>query len=164
MGKVKMTWLGRLCVSVILCFPLAACSDGAIAGAIKMEKAKVWLEKVRFKISKAVNGNAPVSVHLIIIYEEGVLGEVSKMTADQYFAAEPQLRKDHAIDIDIITWEFVPGEEVEPEVIRPTRAYGLGAFIFAHYSTPEAHREGIADEQEITLHLDEKDFYLTKDK
>ena len=141
---------------------LEGCSDGALAGAIKMDKAKVWLEKVHFKVNKNVNGNAPVAVHLLIIYDDSVLGEVSKMTADQYFAAEPQLRKDHSNDIDFFTWEVVPGQEMDDEPINMTQAYGKGGFVFARYSTPDAHREAIADEQEITLHLDEKDFYLTK--
>ncbi|MCE3231682.1 MAG: hypothetical protein K0R76_51 [Alphaproteobacteria bacterium] len=156
-----LTWM---CFAAGLCFSLGGCNDGALEGAIKMEKAKVWLEKVNFKVSKKVNSNAPVAVHLIIIYDDGVLGQVSAMTAEQYFAAEAQLRKDHANDIDIIEWEIVPGQEMDSETIMPTKAYGKGAFVFARYSTPDAHREGIADEQEITLHLDEKDFFITKDR
>ncbi|MBM3467932.1 MAG: hypothetical protein FJX71_00685 [Alphaproteobacteria bacterium] len=151
------------CFGLFLCTPLGGCADGALAGAMKMDKAKVWLEKVHFKVAKNVNQNAPVAVHLIIIYDNGVMGEVSKMTADQYFTAEPQLRKDHANDIDIVTWEVVPGQEMDPETISPTKAYGLGAFVFARYSTPDAHREAVADEHSITIHLDEKDFYITKD-
>lgn len=159
-----MTFLKRLCLSVSLCVPLQGCADGALAGAIKMDTAKVWLEKVNFKVSKKVNSNAPVDVHLIIIYDDGVMGQVSAMTAEQYFAAEDQLRKDHANDIDIVEWEIVPGQEMDTETIMMSKAYGKGAFIFGRYSTPDAHREGIADEKEITLHLDEKDFYLTKDR
>jgi type VI secretion system protein len=147
-----------------LCILLSGCSDGALAGAVSMDKAKVWLEQVNFKVSKKVNSNAPVSVHLIIIYDDGVLGQVAAMTADQYFTAEPQLRKDHANDIDITEWEIVPGQEVESEPITLRKAYGKGAFVFARYSTPDAHREAIADEQEITVHLDEKDFFITKNR
>lgn len=159
-----MAFLNRLIFGLSLCIPLNGCSDGALAGAIKMDQAKVWLEKVHFKVSKQVNGNAPVAVHLVIIYDDGVMGQVSQMTADQYFEAEPQLRKDHPNDIDFYTWEVVPGQEMDDEDIKMTKAYGKGGFVFARYSTPDAHRESIADEQEITIHLDEKNFYLTKDK
>jgi len=159
-----MKFLKGVCLAVGLGIFLGGCNDGALAGAMKMDKAKVWLETVNFKVSKKVNRNAPVSVHLIIIYDDGVLGQVAAMTADQYFVAEPQLRKDHADDIDITEWEIVPGQQVDSETIAPRKAYGKGAFIFARYSTPNAHREGIADEQEITVHLDEKDFYITKDR
>lgn len=147
-----------------LCSSLGGCADGALAGASKGDIAKVWLEKVNFKVSKKVNSNAPVDVHLIIIYDDGVMGQVGAMTAEQYFAAEAQLRKDHANDIDIVEWEVVPGQEMESETIMMSKAYGKGAFIFGRYTTPDAHREGIADEQEITLHLDEKDFFITKDR
>jgi len=159
-----MLFLKWLCFGVILCTPLASCGDGALQGAIKMDQAKVWLEKVRFKVSPKVNQDSPITVHLIIIYDDGVMGQVSGMTAEQYFEGESQLRKDHANDIDIVTWEIVPGQEVDDETIAMTKAYGKGAFVFARYSTPEAHREGITDEQEITIHLDEKDFYITKDR
>lgn len=152
------------CFVVGLCMPLGGCNDGALMGAMKMEQAKVWLEKVNFKVSKKVNDNSPVSVHLIIVYDDGVMGQVAAMTAEQYFTAELQLRKDHANDIDIYEWEIVPGQEMESEDISMTKAYGKGAFIFARYGTPDAHREGIADEQEITLHLDEKDFYITRNR
>lgn len=159
-----MNLLKGACFAAGLCISLSGCSDGAIEGAIKMDKAKIWLEKVNFKVSKKVNSNAPVEVHLIIIYDEGVKAVVAPLTADQYFAVEPQLRKDHANDIDITEWEIVPGQEVDSETITLTKAYGKGAFIFARYSTPDAHREGIADEQEITVHLDEKDFFITKNR
>jgi type VI secretion system protein len=159
-----MTLLSRLCFAICLCIPLQGCADGALAGAIKMDQAKVWIERVNFKVSKKVNSNAPVDVHLIIIYDDGVMGQVSSMTAEQYFAAEDQLRKDHANDIDIVEWEVVPGQEMESENITMSKAYGKGAFFFARYTTPDTHREGLANEKEVTLHLDQKDFFLTKDR
>ncbi|MBX9804742.1 MAG: hypothetical protein K2Y18_03185 [Alphaproteobacteria bacterium] len=157
-----MSFIKKLCLIAIIGGPLGGCADGAIAGAIKMDAAKVWIEKVNFKVSKKVNSNAPVDVHMIIIYDDGVMGQVAGMTAQQYFAAEDQLKKDHANDIDVIEWEAVPGQEMDPETITMSKAYGKGAFIFARYSTTETHREGLADEEEIIIHLDEKDFYITK--
>lgn len=157
-----MTFLSRVCFCICLCAPLQGCADGALAGAAKMETAKIWIEKVNFKVSKKVNSNAPVDVHLIIIYDDGVMGQVAAMTAAQFFEAEDQLRKDHANDIDIVEWEVVPGQEMEPETISMSKAYAKGAFIFGRYSTTDTHREGLADEEEIILHLDEKDFYVTK--
>lgn len=159
-----MTVLTRLCLSLCLGIFLQGCADGALAGAIKMDQAKIWLEKVNFKVSKKVNSNAPVDVHLILIYDDGVMGQVAAMTAEQYFAAVDQLRKDHAADIDVIEWEVVPGQEMDSETITMSKAYAKGAFIFGRYTTPDTHREGLADEEEITLHLDEKDFFVTRDR
>lgn len=159
-----MTRIKWIFFMVALCFPLGGCADGAIAGAIKMDQAKIWLEKVNFKIAKNVNGDSPVAVRLVIVYDDGLLGQVSGMTADQFFEAESQLRKDHANDMDVFPWEVVPGQEMDSESITMTKAYGKGGFVFARYSTPDAHRESLADEQEVTLHLDEKDFYLSKDR
>ena len=159
-----MMCLRRMFLSALLCISLGGCSDGAFQGAMKMEKAKIWLEKVNFKVAKNVNGNSPIAVRLVIAYDDGVMGEVSKMTADQFFEQESQLKKDHANDMDVISWEVVPGQEMDSESISPTKAYGKGGFVFARYSTPDAHREALADEQVITIHLDEKDFYISKDR
>ena len=159
-----MVFLRWMCLGIALCVSLGGCADGAIMGAAKMEKAKIWLEKVNFKVAKNVNGNSPIAVRLVIVYDDGVLGEVSKMTADQFFEQESQLKKDHANDMDVVSWEVVPGQEMDSETINPTKAYGKGGFVFARYSTPDAHRESLADEQVITIHLDEKDFYISKDR
>lgn len=159
-----MNTLRWMYLAVGLSLFLGGCNDGALEGAMKMDKAKIWLEKVNFKVAKKVNGNAPVAVRLVIIYDDGVLGEVSKMTADQFFEQETQLKKDHANDMDVVPWEVVPGQEMDSETINPTKAYGKGGFVFARYSTPDAHRESLADEHEITIHLDEKDFYLSRDR
>jgi hypothetical protein len=159
-----MTFLRWMFLGMSLCTSLQGCADGALPGAVKMEIAKIWIEKVNFKVSKKVNSNAPVDVHLIIAYDDGVMGQLAGMTAEQYFAGLDQLRKDHANDIDVVEWEIVPGQEQDPETITMTKAYGKGAFVFARYSTPDAHRVGLADEEEVTLHLDEKDFYMTKDR
>ena len=157
-----MNFFKRVFLGASLCVSLQGCADGALDGAIKMEKAKVWIEKVNFKVSRKVNSNAPVDVHLIIAYDDGVFGQVSAMTAAQYFVALAQLRKDHADDIDVFEWEIVPGQEVDPEEITMKKAYGKGAFVFARYTTPDAHREAIGDDEEIIIHLDQKDFYITK--
>lgn len=159
-----MMFLRWICLGILVCVSLGGCADGALQGAAKMEKAKIWLEKVNFKVAKNVNGNAPIAVRLVIVYDDGVMGEVSKMTADQFFEQESQLKKDHANDMDVVSWEVVPGQEMDSESINPTKAYGKGGFVFARYSTPDAHRESLADEQVITIHLDEKDFYISKDR
>jgi type VI secretion system protein len=159
-----MTFLSRSILCICLTLPLQGCADGALAGAVKMDQAKIWLEKVNFKVSKKVNSNAPVDLHLIIIYDDGVMGQVASMTAEQYFPTEDQLRKDHANDIDIIEWEVVPGQEMESETISMSKAYAKGAFFFGRYSTPDTHRAGLADEEEVTVTLDEKDFYITKNR
>ncbi len=159
-----MIVLRWVCFSIMVCLPLGGCADGALMGAAKMEKAKIWLEKVNFKVAKNVNGNSPIAVRLVIIYDDGVMGEVSKMTADQFFEQESQLKKDHANDMDVVSWEVVPGQEMDSEAINPTKAYGKGGFVFARYGTPDVHRESLADEHVITIHLDEKDFYISRDR
>ena len=141
---------------------LASCSDGALAGAAKIDKAKIWLEKVKFKVNKEVNNNAPVSVDLVVAYDAEPLGKLASLTADQYFDGKDQLKKDFADKVDFFEWEIVPGQQKEDESISLTKAYGLGGFVFGRYSTPDAHRQTLADQHVIMVHLDKKDFYISK--
>ena len=48
-----MTFLPLIYLMAILTIPLGGCSDGALEGAFKMDRAKIWLEKVNFKINKS---------------------------------------------------------------------------------------------------------------
>lgn len=165
MGCKKMICLRKFLFLLGVILPgglLTGCSDGALAGAAKMDKAKIWLEKVKFKVSKEVNNNAPVPVDLVVAYDAEPLGKLAGMTADQYFDGKDQLKKDFADKIDFFEWEIIPGQQKEDESISLTKAYGVGGFVFARYSTPDAHRQTLADQHVIMIHLDKKDFYISK--
>ena len=175
----KLIHLKKILLLVGCMIPLAgflvSCSDGALAGAAKMDKAKIWLEKVQFKVSKDANngnstGNPPILgsafyTDLVVAYDAEPLGKLAAMTADQYFAdgtGKDQLKKDYADKIDFFEWTIIPGEIKEDEKIDLTKAYGLGGFVFAQYTTPDKHRHAIADQEVIMIHLDKKDFYISK--
>lgn len=143
---------------------LISCSDvvPAAKSAMSLEAAKVWLEKVKFKVAKDVNNNSPIAVHLLIFYDQDVLGEVSKMTADQYFEKENTLRSDNPDKIQFITWEIVPGQAMEDQEITLDKVTGVGALVFARYSSPGDHRQALADDREILISLDKLDFDIKK--
>jgi hypothetical protein len=140
---------------------LYGCADGAFSGAAKMEKANVWVEKVRFKLSPVMNEDSPVTVALVVAYDPEVLTQLSKMTANQYFGQEgTQLKSDSGNKIQEFKWEIPIGQEKEDEEINLEKAYGQGAFVFAHYQTTDAHRQALSHEHVIMIHLDEKDFWV----
>jgi hypothetical protein len=158
-----MIYLKKILLLVVWMLPfeclLTSCSDGALAGAATMNKAKVWLEKIKFKVN---DDSRSFRVYLAVAYDAEPLGKLTSMTADQYIAGLDQLKKDYADKADFFQWEIVAGEKKEDEDIALTKAYGLGGFVFAQYDTPDAHRQAIADQHVIMIHLDKKDFYISK--
>lgn len=158
----KFTWMIGL--TTLLAFSLEGCSDGALSGAATGDKAKVWLETVRFKKGAHMNEDSPVHVAVAVAYDDTVLASLSKLTAAQYFGPEGrQLISDSADKVQEFDWEVPTDNDPGDQDIELNKAYGKGAFVFAQYSSTDAHRQAISDEQTIVIHLDQKDFYVTKD-
>ncbi len=141
---------------------LLSCGGGdlmtAFKSAIKMEPTKVWLQKVYFEVDEKLNNDAPVTVDLLIAYEESVLKELSKLTASQYFEKKEQVRRDAGEHIEIYTYEIVPGQTLGPQTIKLNHLTGQGVIVFARYATPGDHRQAVGPDREITLQMGAKDF------
>jgi type VI secretion system protein len=123
-----------------------------------MEPTKVWLQKVYFEVDEKLNNDAPVTVDLVIVYEEALLKELAKLTASQYFAKKEQIRRDAGETIDVYTYEIVPGQTLAPQPVKPNHVTGQGALVFARYATPGDHRQAIGPDREVTLQMGTKDF------
>lgn len=149
-----------------LALSLTSCDDikAAAKAAYAMETAKVWIEKVKFKVDQDVNGNSPLAVHLLIIYDKEVLEQISKLTAERYFETETQIRSDNPEKIQFITWEIVPGQSVDEQDIILKKAMGEGALIFARYHSIGDHRAALADDREIIINLHNVEFDVKKIK
>ena len=123
-------------------------------------KTSVWLEKIHFKVSKNINGNSPVLLHVVIIPDADTLEEFSKLSSQDYFLQVDQLKKDNK-KVMFIPFEIIPGQVKEPyEVDTPTK--GAGILIFARYRSAGEHRHALADEAEILVHLEKDDFSIEK--
>ena len=100
-------------------------SDSAVASAAKsaftLSSARVWLEKVKFKVSADVNNNAPVTVHLLIIYDQDAFSKFSTLPADLYFKDQKQYKKDFGTGkVDFFSWEVVPGQNLNDQPVAPS--------------------------------------------
>lgn len=142
---------------VVLCVFGVICSGCSTFG-----PANVWLKLVKFKVAEDVNSNAPVGIHLLVIYDKDVLDKLSKMPADRYFAQADQFKKDFDGKVDFYNWEVVPGQNLKDQDISPSKNGGLGVLVFARYSSPGDHRASIADDKESLISLERLDFKVTK--
>ncbi|WP_032112300.1 hypothetical protein [Candidatus Paracaedibacter symbiosus] len=144
---------------------LSGCAPDAIksgvASAAKMEQAKVWLEQVKFNPTPDVNGNAPITVDILVFYDAEAMGKVAALTADKYFQQKDQLKKDYSDQIDFFSFDVVPGQRMKDQDIELSKASGLAAVAFARYSTPGPHRVAIGPDRIIQLDLEKNDFKIT---
>jgi hypothetical protein len=131
-----------------------------VKSAMKLETGKVWIEKVRFKVSPNLNNNSPVSVHLIAVYRQDLMDELSKMTAFQYFNEIPKIKRSYSeSSLKIFSFDIVPGQRLEDQNVLPDRtSSALGAFIFVRYSNDGEHRVQLGEERFLLVELGKLDF------
>ena len=110
-------------------------------------------------VSSQVNHNTPVAVDIVLVPDKGLLGELMKMPASDWFAKREQIRRDHprGTGFDVRSWEWVPGQVVEP---IPLSIDGRvqGGVVFVNYFTPGAHRAVIPLCKDIVINLGVEDF------
>jgi len=131
-----------------------------VASTFKLEEAKVWLEGVKFNPSADVNGNAPVTIDILVFYNAESMDKVAKLTADKYFQQKDQLKKDYGDQIDFFSYEIVPGQRMADQTIELSKSSGLGVVAFGRYSTPGPHRVAIGPDRIIQLDLEKNDFKI----
>lgn len=164
---MKQSRLVLFCTCALTLLLNVSCSSSSALGeaaksAASFSIAKVWLEKIKFKVATDVNNNAPVAVHALVVYDQDVLNKLSQLPADKYFSQEQQFRKDFNEKVDFNVWEIVPGQNLDDQPFNPTKVSGLAVIIYARYSTPGDHRAIIGDDRETLIDLQKLDFTTTK--
>lgn len=143
---------------IILAFAFLGASFAGLSYAALT--AAVWLQEVQFTLEKNMNNNAPVKVHVLVVYDDGLLKQLKKMPAVDYFKQSEGIKKDYAGKLDVFVAEIVPGQKNDPLKIEPTNTNGLEALVFARYATPGAHRASVGTDRIVQVDLQEKDFKL----
>ena len=131
-----------------------------IKSALKLEPTKVWLETVYFEVDQKLNNDAPVTVDLVIIYDDKILDTLKGLTATQFFEQKEQIIRDNAKNIDIHTFDIIPGQTLPPQPIKPKKVTGKGILVFALYGTPGDHRQLVGADRAITIQMNAKDFKI----
>jgi type VI secretion system protein len=112
-------------------------------------------------LSESANQNHPVAVDLLVVHEPELLERLLGMSAREWFNQRDQLQRDFlpGEDLDVWSWEWVPGQRV-PEQEIPLSAGAAGGLVFADYRTPGAHRVRFDPFSDLTLRFQETGFEI----
>jgi type VI secretion system protein len=139
---------------------LLSCGIGIRAKAVFGDKLNV-----RVDISQNANTNSPIALDVVLVYDEILLEQLTKMPSREWFEKREQITRDHSKGnaLDYWSWEFVPGQNVETQVL-PLKPKAKGGIVFANYFTPGEHRFRIDPFKDFIIHLNEKVFTVESAK
>ena len=122
---------------------------------------EVRVQTVALNVAERANENSPVAVDMVFLSKRlPLLDEVQKMTAADWFAKRAQLVRDFRDDIEVVSWEIVPGQILPAESV-PTVRVRSAAFVFAGYRAPGAHRYRVGSERTLLLSLGANELTVT---
>lgn len=143
----------RVTVLALAAWMLAGCSFLSRPGALFGGRATV-----EARLATGLNGNQPLAVDLVVVYDAKLEKELLALTADQWFAQRSQyLAVSPDPSLEVHSWQWVPGQRVPARPID----YRLGAvttIIYAAYASEGPHRSQVSPERDLLLLFGAQDF------
>ncbi|CAO3403147.1 hypothetical protein [Azospirillum palustre] len=128
---------------------LGACAD----------KPAAWLNTVSFTVAPAANDSTPVAIDVVSIRDKALVDQLTTLTAADWFAKREQYRRDHPSTLDIASWELVPGQKLDAQLLSDREA-AWAILVYANYATPGPHRLRAPDTRTLSLSVGDKDVEL----
>lgn len=114
---------------------------------------------LQVRVLNTANQNSPIAVDVVAIRNKQLVPAIAQLTAAQWFQQKRQILRDHPDQLNIHSWEWVPGQDVQP-LKTPMPGGVKQVVVFANYSGPGAHRALLGDHRMIALTLQQSDFLL----
>lgn len=111
-------------------------------------------------VDPRLNGDSPVAVETLIVYDAKLVDQLTALTASEWFARRDQFLRDQKKGaLDHWLWEWVPGQRVLDQQLD-FKVGARAALVFAGYLSPGDHRQRVAPHGEYVLTLGATDFTL----
>ncbi|QGZ65722.1 hypothetical protein FAZ98_23830 [Paraburkholderia acidisoli] len=107
-------------------------------GMFSGEKAK-WSD-VTLRATDDANYNSPVAVDVVLVSDDAMLARLADMPASKWFAGRNDLASTFPTSLRYRSWEIVPSQRLEVSGDDFAGPRVKGAFVFANYQDPGAHR------------------------
>jgi len=135
---------------------LAGCGTSSLFGR------RIAVRRIAIAVADEANENAPIALDLVHVSERPPLaGTIADLSAAQWFERRAQYERDWPRDLDIRSWEVVPGQ-ILPEERLPSPAVSSEAFLFALYHAPGTHRARLAEGGRVSVRLDVGEMRVTE--
>jgi len=112
---------------------------------------------VQVTIDAGANQDSVVAADVVAVDDKKVLGEVSAMTATQWFAKKNDMIRMKGKDLKIVSWEFVPGTIVPDQHLTVTIGK-TGVILFANYAGKGEHRATLPQTGRVQVDFGADDF------
>jgi len=140
--------------------PLPFCLGGC--GTLSMFGHHVAVRRIAIVVADEANENAPIALDLVHVSDRPPLAAaLAELSAAQWFERRAQYRRDWPRDLDIRSWEVVPGQ-VLPEERLGAPAVSDDAFLFALYRAPGMHRARLAEGGRVIVRLEQDGMQVTE--
>lgn len=136
-----------VCGACLLLLLLSACGSAP-------ENLRVGLEAER-----GANANSAVAVAVLVVYDDKVFDELSKLAAKQWFEEAEQRKRDNpeGASFDLLAWELMPGQKINEQNVKLQGRPAQG-LVFADYHTAGRHRSRFNPAKRILVVLGVDDF------
>ncbi|MDR0632648.1 MAG: hypothetical protein LBF84_00730 [Holosporales bacterium] len=113
------------------------------------------LRKISFSAEEDMNDKRVLIVHMVVPKKKELYDELLKMDSQAYFAVNQQLKTDYPNDLEIFTWEIIPGSAINDIDIRFSDFRAQGIIIFAQYddSFPGLHKLVLPHQRSVRVLL-----------
>jgi type VI secretion system protein len=115
-----------------------------------------------FSVSAAEDANdrSPVPVDLVLVRDEALLDELLLISASDWFARRDQIIRDRFGELEIMTWEFVPGQTLSSLEVRFEDRSAHALLLFARYLAEGPHRIRVEEFERFNLRLEARRFLV----
>lgn len=120
------------------------------------------VSSIAISVVEDANDNAPVALDLVYVAPRQPLPErIGALTASEWFEKRAQFLRDWPRDLDVRSWEVVPGQTL-PETDLPSPEVRGEAFLFALYRAEGVHRARLAEGGRLMVRLLAEEMQVTE--
>jgi len=112
---------------------------------------------VQVNVSDGANDNSPIPVDFVVVVDKKLQAEVAKLAAKDWFERRIQIVRDFPGKVEVVSWEWVPGQHAGPISVAVNPRARLGYF-FANYLNGGDHRAVVDLKSAVLLNLGPQDF------
>jgi len=112
---------------------------------------------IQVVVSENANQNSPLPMDFVTVADKKLMGEVSKLSAKDWFERRVQVQRDFHSKVQVTSWEWVPGQHAGPiSVELPKKT--LAGFVFVNYANAGEHRAGVNTKLPVVVTLGQEEF------